>query len=293
MNMENSGVIDTTPRDRLAERLFAALREDAAVRAIWLGGSLGRGTADEISDIDFYLAVEDAEFERFFGEVPDKVNALQPLIHYTDFAFRRQSPTERVWFFYFDGWPVHWRLDFHVHTASSARGADPDQRRELVYGEWKVLHDPEGLLAPLPQLDAPDRSDFAAHAQEKVDNLAWNFALAATYVKRDDFWQASSYLQAIHDRIFYLMAIEADPAMTHDVYPRRFAKVCDPGEMAELQAARFGGDRAAMTGAGLALLGLYERVAQRLCAQTGGRFPAVYAASVRRTYEGMASAYAG
>ncbi|NHA68405.1 nucleotidyltransferase domain-containing protein [Phycicoccus flavus] len=43
----------------LLERLVDAAREDPRVTAAWLGGSLARGTADDWSDIDLHLGVED------------------------------------------------------------------------------------------------------------------------------------------------------------------------------------------------------------------------------------------
>jgi predicted nucleotidyltransferase len=56
----SSPVPDVPPRlARLFEELVAACRETPAVRAAWLGGSLARGTADDWSDIDLHLAVDD------------------------------------------------------------------------------------------------------------------------------------------------------------------------------------------------------------------------------------------
>ena len=156
-------------REALVERLAAEFAQDQRVQAVWLGGSLGRGAGDEWSDVDFYLAVADEAFETFFAEVPERIDRLQKLIHHTDFAFRRQSPTERVWFFYFDGWPVHWKLDFHVHTVTSAKGGDPDQRRELIHGEWTVLRDEQGLLGALPPVEQPEPEVFRAHVVGEVE----------------------------------------------------------------------------------------------------------------------------
>lgn len=280
--------IGTEVRDRFVDVLYATFREDERVKAIWLGGSLGRGTGDGCSDIDFYVSVEVADFETFFQEVPTQIAALRPLLHVLDFAFRRNSPTERVWFLYFEGWPVQWRLDFHVHTIDSARGADPDQRRELMYGEWKVLYDPQRLLTPLPPVEAPEWEAYCAHVQERVDNLPMNLALASTYIKRANFWSGGEYLMGIHERLFYLLAIEADPAMMNDAYPRRFAKVCDPQEVAELHAAQFDRDVRSLARAALQLIDLFEKVGRRLCAKVEAKFPAAFVAQIRATYAEMA-----
>ena len=54
-----------TDRDQLLSSLIRQLRADDRVRAAWLAGSLGRGNADDLSDIDLWLAVSD----HLMGEV--------------------------------------------------------------------------------------------------------------------------------------------------------------------------------------------------------------------------------
>jgi len=46
-------------RSRMLERLEAGLRRDERIVAAWVGGSIGRGGADDLSDIDIHLAVQD------------------------------------------------------------------------------------------------------------------------------------------------------------------------------------------------------------------------------------------
>jgi predicted nucleotidyltransferase len=79
-----SGFADTRAamageRAALLERLEHRLQGDERVVAAWIGGSIGRGEADELSDIDIHLAVADAHcpelnaqrraFVAGFGEV--------------------------------------------------------------------------------------------------------------------------------------------------------------------------------------------------------------------------------
>jgi hypothetical protein len=52
-------------RDELLEHLLGLLRADAAVAGAALVGSLGAGTADEWSDIDLLIVMEDHEVARF------------------------------------------------------------------------------------------------------------------------------------------------------------------------------------------------------------------------------------
>lgn len=48
-------------RDALLEQITATLQADSRFLAAWLGGSFGRGEADEVSDIDLFVVVADAE----------------------------------------------------------------------------------------------------------------------------------------------------------------------------------------------------------------------------------------
>lgn len=45
--------------DALLARILAVLQADPRIVAAWLSGSRGRGTADDLSDIDLWMAVED------------------------------------------------------------------------------------------------------------------------------------------------------------------------------------------------------------------------------------------
>lgn len=90
-------------RSQLIDLLTAWLSEDPRVMALWLGGSLGRQSGDAYSDIDLYVAVDEADFEPFYQAVPGEVGKRVPLLHAVEFAFRRTSPTERVWFLHPEG----------------------------------------------------------------------------------------------------------------------------------------------------------------------------------------------
>src|SRR5579884_2755259 len=69
-------------RDALLERLVESFRDDAAVQAAWLWGSFGRGDADDLSDIDIWLAVSDQHMVGF----ADRAIAGEPLASAMDGA---------------------------------------------------------------------------------------------------------------------------------------------------------------------------------------------------------------
>ncbi|MDP9372181.1 MAG: nucleotidyltransferase domain-containing protein [Chloroflexota bacterium] len=58
-------------RDALLDRITPLLQADPRVGAAWLSGSFGRDEADEWSDLDLHVAVEDDHFPAFLRERPD------------------------------------------------------------------------------------------------------------------------------------------------------------------------------------------------------------------------------
>jgi predicted nucleotidyltransferase len=71
-------------RDRVLEALAAFAAGDADIRGLWLQGSLARGDADALSDIDAYLAVEDAAFDAVFARREAILGSLRPVIAWSD-----------------------------------------------------------------------------------------------------------------------------------------------------------------------------------------------------------------
>ena len=59
-------------RDDLLGRILTDLRGDDRVQAVWLGGSLGRGTADDWSDLDLGCVIRDDQF----ADLLDDMDAL-------------------------------------------------------------------------------------------------------------------------------------------------------------------------------------------------------------------------
>ncbi len=63
-------------RDALFDRLVAELDEDDRVRAVWLGGSLGRGIADDWSDLDLGCVIRDDQFTDWLSDLDDLYRRL-------------------------------------------------------------------------------------------------------------------------------------------------------------------------------------------------------------------------
>lgn len=70
-----------TERDEWLARVHLQLQQDQRVDAAWLFGSLGRGDADELSDIDLFVIVNEADFDSVVAQRPGFVAQIaRPLL---------------------------------------------------------------------------------------------------------------------------------------------------------------------------------------------------------------------
>ncbi|MEV6966177.1 nucleotidyltransferase domain-containing protein [Hamadaea sp. NPDC051192] len=114
-------------RDELIDRLTAQLRADRRVQAAWLGGSLGRGAADQFSDVDLVVATDDPRaYAADWDAVADKVATV---VH----RQRMADATTTVVTHVTDDWL---RFDVTITTPDRVRG----QLRPL-FGEPAVPAD--------------------------------------------------------------------------------------------------------------------------------------------------------
>jgi len=68
-------------REALLQRALKALQADPRVVAAWLGGSLGRGTEDALSDLDLFVVISDAYYAFVAGRTREFAGKLgDPLL---------------------------------------------------------------------------------------------------------------------------------------------------------------------------------------------------------------------
>src|SRR5208282_4104559 len=73
-------------RGEVLAALVPLVQREPEVRALWLQGSLARGDADALSDIDAYLAIEDAAFDAIFDRRLALIAELGPVLASADAA---------------------------------------------------------------------------------------------------------------------------------------------------------------------------------------------------------------
>lgn len=67
-------------RTRLLGRIVHELKTDERVVAAWLAGSLGRGADDNLSDLDLWVVVDDAEIDEIIDSPSTFVQTIVPTI---------------------------------------------------------------------------------------------------------------------------------------------------------------------------------------------------------------------
>ncbi|WP_340647050.1 nucleotidyltransferase domain-containing protein [Phenylobacterium sp.] len=71
-------------RDETLAALAAFAEHDPRIEGLWLQGSLARGDADPLSDIDAYLVVSDAALTEVFAAREAIVSDLRPILAWSD-----------------------------------------------------------------------------------------------------------------------------------------------------------------------------------------------------------------
>lgn len=165
-------------------RLFDAVAADERFRALEVGCSIGRGNADELSDVDVGLWIDDAAWDSALGDLDALLRTFGNVVDVAGF----EAPWGR-WFFaqYADGG----QLDVAAQRVSGSKGHTADS---------VVLFDPDGVLRDQHVPDTRRREDEWAF-------LAW-FALGNVpkYLARGSLWEALAALEEARSEFLRLYA---------------------------------------------------------------------------------------
>jgi hypothetical protein len=110
-----------------------AFADDLRVKALFLSGSFGRGTADDFSDVDLLLVADPADHAALVADWKQHVAAFEPIVH----AY--QPPFQPVHCVITESWL---RADLSVPPADPLRGRTQDGLKPLI--------DRDTLYAALP-----------------------------------------------------------------------------------------------------------------------------------------------
>jgi hypothetical protein len=223
-----------------------------AARIFLVGCSIGRGAADELSDVDCYIGtIPGAD-----GPVRAAVHAALPemgdLVDVLDHPYGPYTRTVAQ----FAGCV---QLDLVVATAIRGRRVDE-----------VVLYDPDGRTAghrvtPADIVTPGLVREWAFLGWEALANLA-------KYVRRGSLWEALAMLSRARDQIWALWA--AARGARYPAYGLSQVLDRDPGDLPDgIEATVAGLDAAELTAAAIAAAALLERAGAEAARVHGGVLP--------------------
>ena len=126
----------------LIAHVTEALRPDDRVRALFLSGSFGRGTADAWSDVDFVALVPKDQQEAFLADWRGLLEGIMPIVHY------QHLPFKPVLHAISEGWL---RCDLTFLAPDQTQGMTQDRHRPLI--DRDGIHQTLPATLPPPQID--------------------------------------------------------------------------------------------------------------------------------------------
>jgi hypothetical protein len=178
------------PQAQVLRRLVAEAQADERIRILVVGCSIGRGVADEHSDIDAYVAIAPDHWSAYIDGASATLPRLGTL---ADTSHKRvatsgRDPYELVWALFADGV----QLELVI-----AQAADVRPRRD-----WVVLHDPDRLVKDVQ----PDKYATVEEVREWAYDGWSTLILCAKYLARGSLWEALEMLHFARTRAWRLWA---------------------------------------------------------------------------------------
>ena len=209
-------------RDALLTSAVTLLEQDSRIAAAWLFGSLGRGTADALSDLDLFVVVEEEHSQRVIADRYAQMEALgTPLLILE--APQNRPPGGAYNMALYEGQQGPHQVDWYWQPRSLA--AIPAQTRLLLD------------RTRLPRLETPPHFDYQPVPErdlvevlsQKI-NFFWVMLLiAAKSVARDpdgtDLGMLS-FLLTVYEGVRELMPTGTLPApLSHSLSPHHAVKM--------------------------------------------------------------------
>lgn len=186
--MERPRVLDILPPGyrTLFDRAHRVLSDDDRVRAMWLGGSLARGTADSASDLDVVLAVADEHFDVVASTWRAWLDDITPTVLAEELPFAKGS--------FYSITPGFERFDVVV---------EPVSKVPSTFFRTRVpVFDRDGLADLVP--DAEPGAGPSADAVRALVIEYFRISAVETILVREDWLLAREHLHVVASLIYRL-----------------------------------------------------------------------------------------
>lgn len=242
----------------LTGRLIEAGTADRRISAGFLGGSRARGEADEFSDVDVSLVVDDDAYEQLVSEKGAFVRRLGEPLFAEDFG------NEGILFVIFaDG------VELELNLARRSELAT------LRPGPHEPLFDPDGILSGLPS--EYEELDRTAQVDRLRRILFWfwhdvgHFTAA---VGRGQLWWAAGQLEQLRGLCVDLVRIGEGVAVEEDdPYWKLDAEISSNDRIGELRSTFVPLELDAILGSGRSVLAFFRRTAPEIARANALRYP--------------------
>jgi predicted nucleotidyltransferase len=252
-------------RQAVLDKLTSVARSDDRVAALWLQGSLARGDADPFSDIDAYLAIDDAAFDALWR---DRAAFLEKIGH-AYVSADATTPGLTALHALLEGGV---KLDLFFEPLSKV----VQQKRPSV----RVLFDRGGVEAQLSTSYEPPRA-VIAHILSIIIKMTRQGTTWPLRLLHRGQWStlAMMELDLINQQITQLMAVQRDPA---HFYMNAFSyhRLLDPAQQAVIAGltqralvALSAHDAAALKAVHLDVFDAFACEGQAACASLGATYP--------------------
>lgn len=185
--------------------LVAEAEADERIRLLLVGCSIGRGAADERSDIDAYIGIVEREWPGFMSEIDGLVTRLGEVVDRLHQLVPSPEPGKGPYHHTFAQYASGVQLDLAVSRAPDARQPRPD---------WVVLYDADARVSGEPKVEAAT----ADQVRSWMFNGFVHLSACAKYIARGSLWEALDGLHRARAELWRLWAVAQrvpDPQYGH------------------------------------------------------------------------------
>lgn len=251
----------------LVADLSAGMQGEAEVRALFLAGSHGRGTADAFSDLDFLAVAASEDHAAVVLAWRRVLDGLADVVYWKEWGSRGRlvNAVTRDWM----------RCDLSVVAPDALAGRAQDRLRPLI--------DRVGLHASLP-LSLRSKEPDGTRVLGIVNEFIRVLGLLSVAMGRQEYYLGVVGAALLRDQFVKLMLEEVtDPDPGGALH---LSRVLPPDRMRALEGLPFPGPvRSEVIQAHIAVAREFFPRARALASQVGLAWPEAFEAAARRTLE--------
>jgi hypothetical protein len=238
----------------LFDSAVAVFEADERVRAMWLSGSLGRGDADAMSDLDIIVAVADETLQGFAESWRDWLADITPTLIARALPFAPGSLYAVT--------PERLRIDVVAEPTSRVAHS--------IFRHRAVVFDRDGLDAVVPAPEAAGPS--AERVSMLVEEFFRDVGMLPVVLEREDWLLGVEAIHLIRSLLYQLFVEMNAPLPPMGV--KQWSTKLTPSQRAVLEALPTGAaSRAAMMEAHFAVEHAFRAHARVACEALGVAWP--------------------